>query len=331
MTIDAWAIRSASFGLAARGYNPTQVDALLERVASAVVAGRAVDPAELTDSFEDVASGYAADEVDRFLAALHPGFRSRAMQRPQMYSDVSEPPPAQAGPEVPPPPEIVSAIGGEPPVDDPSGIGTSLDEAAALLVAASVIEVETDRDTVLEIWTISHDGAVVSGSAPRLAVAPGMRVRHQVHIGPAIVIVEGVVESAEYRSEARAAITIRVTDAARVTGYERRGERFKLGLPATLRATICGRIVPGVVVPITLVDLSESGCAATSSDRRLRATDRLWLSARLLEGELGTEIRITRSTPPRDGTVTIGCVFVEPGPDSATLQRVLTRLDRQTD
>ena len=46
---------------------------------------------------------------------------------------------------------------------------STLAQAAALLVSESAIEAQTDRGDTLEIWTISHQDAVVSASAPRLA------------------------------------------------------------------------------------------------------------------------------------------------------------------
>ena len=88
---------------------------------------------------------------------------------------------------------------------------------------------------------------------------------------------------------------------------------------------ICDRIVPDEVLPVTLVDLSESGCAVTTSDRRVRVRDRLWLYARFLEGEVSTEIRIARTSADPDA-VTVGCLFLNPGPDPAVVHQVWTRL-----
>ena len=88
---------------------------------------------------------------------------------------------------------------------------------------------------------------------------------------------------------------------------------------------VCDRIVPDQVLPVTLVDLSESGCAVTTSDRRVRVRDRLWLFARFLEGEISTEIRIARTTTDPNA-VTVGCTFLDPGPDPAVVKQVWTRL-----
>jgi hypothetical protein len=201
---------------------------------------------------------------------------------------------------------------------------SSFEQAAALLVAESVIEAETDRGDILEIWTITHHGAVVSASAPRLAVSAGLELRYRAVTDTGPIYIHGVVETAEYQSTARAAITIRVTDVSPAT-TSRRNPRLSLATPATLRAIICDRIVSDEVLPVTLVDLSESGCAIATSDRRVRVRDRLWLYARFIEGEISTEIRIARTTAHPDA-VTVGCVYLDPGPDAAVVKQVWTRL-----
>jgi hypothetical protein len=202
---------------------------------------------------------------------------------------------------------------------------SSLEQAARLLVAESVIEAETGRGDILEVWTISHQDAVVSASAPRLAVSAGLELRCRAVTDTGPIYIHGVVETAEYQSTARAAITIRVTDVSRAATLERRSARLSVATPATLRAMVYDRIVPDEVLPVTLVDLSESGCAVTTGDRRVRVRDRLWLYARFLEGEISTEIRIARVTADSDA-VTVGCVFLDPGPDPAVVSQVWTRL-----
>jgi hypothetical protein len=71
------------------------------------------------------------------------------------------------------------------------------------------------------------------------------------------ISIEGVIETAEYQSTARAAITIRITDVSRVAALERRSARLSLATAAI----ICDRIVLDDVLPVTLIDLSETGCA----------------------------------------------------------------------
>ena len=49
-------------------------------------------------------------------------------------------------------------------------------------------------------------------------------------------------------------------------GYRRRSERLSVNAAASLRALICERVVPDEVIPVTLTDLSEAGCAMTLTD-----------------------------------------------------------------
>ena len=166
-------------------------------------------------------------------------------------------------------------------------------EAAALLVEASAIDVDTDRGETIELWTISSDGVAWSASGPRLAVAGGMTVTCRLAQGGRPIQVEAVIEEAEYRSQARASLTLRVVDVA-THGYRRRTERLSMSSAASLRAMICDRIVPDEVIPVTLTDLSDAGCAMTLTDNRIREGDRMALTARFLEGEVTADVRIVR-------------------------------------
>src|SRR4029079_15132881 len=100
----------------------------------------------------------------------------------------------------------------------------TLAEAAALLAAASVIDVETDRGESVELCATSSEGQSVAASAPRLAVASGMRLECRLATEEAPLHVWAVIESAEYRTQSRAALTLRVLD-VESEGYERRGAR----------------------------------------------------------------------------------------------------------
>jgi PilZ domain len=304
-----------SFGLAARGYNPRQVDDVLHQIASALESGATVDPSAFVTSFESGGAGYSVEDVDQYLAAVLQELQRRADDATMVAAQGSgnaaiDESQAAAEPQ-PPPPTLETQL--------------TLEQAAALLVAESAIEVETDRGDTLEIWTISHQGGVVSASAPRLAVSTGLQLRYRAVTETGPEYIHGVVETAEYQSTARAAITVRVTEVSRLAALEQRSARYSVATPATLRAIVCDRIVPDQVLPVTLVDLSETGCAVTTSDRRVRVRDRLWLYARFLEGEISTEIRIARTTADLN-SVTVGCVFVDPGPDAAVIRQVWTRL-----
>jgi DivIVA domain-containing protein len=63
-------IRDTSFGLAAQGYNPDQVDAALYEIAEQLDNGAAVDPALLNANFDTVVAGYDAREVAAFLGSI---------------------------------------------------------------------------------------------------------------------------------------------------------------------------------------------------------------------------------------------------------------------
>lgn len=306
-----------SFGLAVRGYNPRQVDDVLDKIATALESRARIDPSAFVTSFESVGAGYSPEDVDQYLTAVLVELRRRADAVAMVAAER-----ADAARGVSPEPAGMQLV----PVEEPQ---PTLAGAAALLVAESVIEAETDRGDILEVWTISHQDAVVSASAPRLAVSAGLELRYRAVTDTGPIYIHGMVETAEYQSTARAAITIRVTDVSRVARLERRSARLSLATPATLRAIVCDRIVPDEVVPVTLVDLSESGCAVATSDRRVRVRDRLWLYARFLEGEISTEIRIARTTADL-GAVTVGCVFLDPGPDPAVVNHVWTRLHGRT-
>jgi hypothetical protein len=284
------------------------VDDVLHQIATVLESRATIDPAAFATSFEIVDAGYACADVDQYLAAVLGELRRQA----DAAAIVSTQRP------------------GAPTIGESQESGeflqSPLAQAAALLVSESVIDAQTNRGDMLEIWTISHQDAVVSASAPRLAVSAGLQLRYRAVTDTGPTYIEGVVETAEYQSPARAAITIRVTDVSPATTSPR-SPRLSLATSATLRAMICDRIVPEEVLPVTLVDLSQTGCAVTTNDLRVRVRvrDRLWLYTRFLEGEISTGIRIARTTAGPDA-VTIGCVFVDPGPDAAVVMQVWTRL-----
>src|SRR5581483_4445575 len=94
-------------------------------------------------------------------------------------------------------------------------------EAAAMLVAASAVDVETDRGDTIELWTISSDGPLLTGSGPRLHVAGGMEITCRLAHGGQPVQVRLLIEEAEYRSQSRASLVVRGLEVAS-DGYRRR-------------------------------------------------------------------------------------------------------------
>ena len=210
--------------------------------------------------------------------------------------------------------------------DTPSPHLPTAAEAAALLVEASAIDVDTDRGETIEIWTIASDGDTVTGSGPRLAVAGGMSVTCRLSHDGQPIQVDAVIEEAEFRSQARASLVLRIVAVA-THGYRRRAERLAVSSAASLRAVICDRVVPDEVIPVTLTDLSDAGCAMNLTDNRLRDGDRMALTARFLEGEFTADVRIVRVHSPSPDVYTAGCYFISaPAAALTVLERVLARL-----
>ena len=211
-------------------------------------------------------------------------------------------------------------------IDTPSNNLPTATEAAALLVEASAIDVDTDRGETIEIWTIASEGTIVTGSGPRLAVAGGMSISCRLSHDGQPIQVDAVIEEAEFRSQARASLVLRVVGVA-THGYRRRTERLAVSSSASLRAVICDRIVPEEVVPVTLTDLSDAGCAMSLTDNRLREGDRMTLTARFLEGEFTADARVVRVQEVSPDVYTAGCYFISaPAGAQVVLERVLDRL-----
>jgi PilZ domain len=202
----------------------------------------------------------------------------------------------------------------------------TLAEAAALLAAASVVDVETDRGESVELWTISSEGQSVVASAPRLSVASGMRVECRLATDEMPLHVWAVIESAEYRSQARAALTLRVID-VESEGYERRAPRMPISTSAVVQAGVCDRIPPGESIPVRIVDLSEAGVGVLIDDIRPRPGDRMWVSARFIEGVLNADVRVAHVRPTgRGGEMAVGCSFIDPAAVTTVVSRVVARL-----
>jgi hypothetical protein len=212
------------------------------------------------------------------------------------------------------------ALSGDLPLTD--GL---LEAAAARLVSESAIEMDTE-DGALEIWTISYDGPRVEASAPRLRVAVGMVLYCRIELDGVPCAVAATVERAEIRSAARAAIVLRIDQAA-PDQLVRRSPRVDMASRATLVATVCDRLVPHEMLVVTIDNLSTGGFRASLIDTRVRANDRLRIHCRFLEGEIGCEVRVRWAAPAtQPSRVEIGCSFIDPLPDvRRILERVVAR------
>ena len=214
--------------------------------------------------------------------------------------------------------------------DTPSHNLPTAAEAAALLVEASAFDVDTDRGETIEIWTIASVGNTVTGSGPRLSVAGGMAISCRLSHDGQPIQVDAVIDEAEFRSQTRASLVLRVVGVS-AHGYRRRTERLAVSSAASLRAVICDRVVPDEVIPVTLTDLSDAGCAMNLTDSRLREGDRMALTARFLEGEVTADVRIVRVHSPSPDVYTAGCYFISaPAASQAVLERVVARLAGHT-
>ena len=109
--------------------------------------------------------------------------------------------------------------------DTPSHNLPTAAEAAALLVEASAFDVDTDRGETIEIWTIASDGNTVTGSGPRLSVAGGMAISCRLSHDGQPIQVDAVIDEAEFRSQSRASLVLRVLGVS-AHGYRRRTERL---------------------------------------------------------------------------------------------------------
>jgi hypothetical protein len=94
-----------------------------------------------------------------------------------------------------------------------------------------------------------------------------------------------------------------------------------------IRAIVCDRIPPGERIGVRIVDLSESGIGLLVDDIRPRPGDRMWLSARFIEGELAADLRVAHVRPTgRGGEMVVGCSFIEPDAVRHVVSRVVARL-----
>ena len=96
---------------------------------------------------------------------------------------------------------------------------------------------------------------------------------------------------------------------------------------ASLRALVCDRLVPDEVIPVTLTDLSDAGCALSLTDTRVREGDRMSMTARFFEGEVTAEVRIVRIHSASPDVYAAGCYFISAtAAAQGVLERVLARL-----
>jgi hypothetical protein len=201
--------------------------------------------------------------------------------------------------------------------------------AAEALVAASSLQMETETEGFVEVWTIASDEGSVRASAPRVRVRDGMLMRCRLLIDgrPYFVIV--TVADATGQSAERASITLNVIGVT-LDARERVAHRFDFEVNATLIASVCDRVVPGEELSAVVRDVSEGGVALIVADQRPRPGDLYRLDMRLFEGAVRQDIRVRSVRTGGHGTKVLGCAFTAITPDTlATVSGLLGRIDRE--
>jgi hypothetical protein len=201
--------------------------------------------------------------------------------------------------------------------------------AAEALVAASALQMETETEGPVEVWTIASDERSVRASAPRVRVRDGMLMRCRLLIDgrPYYVIV--TVADSTGQSVERASITLNVIG-IKLDDHERAAHRFDFEVNATLIASVCDRVVPGEEISAVVRDVSEGGVALVVSDQRPRPGDLYRLDMRLFEGVVRQDVRVRSVRSAGRGAKVLGCAFTAISPDTAaTVGDLLSRIDRE--
>jgi hypothetical protein len=182
-------------------------------------------------------------------------------------------------------------------------------EAADAMVAASVLDLETETGELINVWTIARDDAFVRASAARLEVRTGMRLVCRLIIGDTPHLIVLVVAEAVGHSAMRATIRLEVVS-ARVDPLRRIFPRADLEVAVTLTARICQQVVPDEAISGMIHNVSEGGVGVVVTDLRPRDNDLYRLELRSFEGVVRQEIRVQSRRPgPRSGSQLLGCEF----------------------
>jgi hypothetical protein len=201
--------------------------------------------------------------------------------------------------------------------------------AAEALVAASSLQMETETEGLVEVWTIASDERSVRASAPRVRVRDGLLMRCRLLIdGRPYYVVVTVADATEQSAE-RASITLNVIGVT-LDAQERAAHRFDFEVNATLIASVCDRVVPGEELSAVVRDVSEGGVALVVADQRPRPGDLYRLDMRLFEGAVSQDIRVRSVRSGGHGAKVLGCAFtvISPGTQAA-VSGLLGRIDRE--
>lgn len=200
--------------------------------------------------------------------------------------------------------------------------------AAEALVAASSIQMETETEGSVEVWTIASDDGSVRASAPPVRVRDDMLMRCRLLWDGRPYYVTVRVADAIERPAARASITLNVIDVTRDV-QERVTRRVEFEVNATLIASVCDRVAPGERLSAVVRDVSEGGMGLIVADQRPRPGDRYRLDMRLFEGRVREDVCVRSVRPGASNTNVLGCAFTMVSPETlATVGGLLGRIDR---
>ena len=182
-------------------------------------------------------------------------------------------------------------------------------EALERLFEAGVATLQAGDRTV-EVTALSIVRDTVSGTAPRLHVAEGMRLTGRAGDDdgePWLVTLELL--STEIRSRELAGVRLRVV-AVYPHPRRRRERRSATGGRAHADAVNCRDIPDGLRIGLALCDLSTHGVGFTT-DARLAVGDRVTIHIRRIGEEIDADLRVVLVRPADHGRHRVGASIIE--------------------
>jgi hypothetical protein len=186
----------------------------------------------------------------------------------------------------------------------------SRQQSISMLFSGLAADLESDDGAIVTVQPSGMAGDTVWVTAPRLAVAGGMRLRGRLLDGagePWIVTL--VVDEADFHNHDLARVRLRA-EAVTADASRRRNPRVPAGGIAWLSAVNCQHVVDGDRVDGTMVDLSRDG-VAFATNRVLRPGDRLTFHGRFFADTVEAEVRVTSVRDAASGRLVVGCSFIE--------------------
>jgi hypothetical protein len=182
-------------------------------------------------------------------------------------------------------------------------------EATRRLFAVPSQQLELEDGGHLPVYATAVHGTAVTGTAPRLKIAAGMRM-----VGRVVAdderpwAITFLVEEANYHSDQLARVKLRAVRLA-LDDTRRGSVRVPAGGAASLTAINCQNVVDGDRVEATVTDLSETG-VGLSTNRILRRGDRLLFAARFFTEEIRAEVRVASVRESPGSRPVVGARFI---------------------